>query len=272
MLLTLLFFNPFSNSFAHLSQVEFAYEAKVALNINKEIFKEKVAMFNNFSNIYHLRIENNNLEKNLGSENVTMKSRFHHTYRINSKKGGLKTSDLITDSPVLTSNASIVPEIYHGDGKFFQILEIYSIYTKPFFRNIGLAKQIFFGAIGHAINQHGYSNPILILHLNTKDPLMHVAFSFYLNMGFHTLTYVKSGPSDMKYSFSSKDRQKFFNFKEVEGRPVENKHLCMMAMNGIDNSVRGDFTEIGKRMIKRIDQWIFENTDKLETDSEESNE
>lgn len=216
MLNTLLFFKAYDNSFSHLSQGSFSYEAKVALT-REEHELDKVVFYNNFYNVFHLRSKNNEL----------------------------------------MSNVYINKNEYFGKDIKYDVFEIYSVYTSPKFRRQHLAKQILFRSVKKLMEVYNIENPILVLHLNTEDPMMHIVFSFYINIGFHTACYVDSSPEDMKYSMS--DTEKFFSFREVLEKPVTGKHLTLFAMNGFNYDVQENLIEIGSEMVKRIKAYIKEN-------------
>lgn len=224
----LLVFQAFQNSFSHIEQSKFSLEVKRVLS-KENIEIEKLTYFNNFSNIFYLRSKDKGVER-------------------------------------ITTNVSVQNFSYYGGGKIYDVLEIYSVYTTKDFRRMGLAKKILYRAIRKASEMFKLVCPILTLHLNVEDAMMHVAFSFYINIGFHTLCYVETGPSDMKFSMDEKD--KFFKWEDVLKRPVEGKHLALFAFNGFNNDVNGDFTDIGKQVVNRIQDWISKKND----DSNENKE
>lgn len=227
--LALLVFQAFQNSWTHIQQVQFSLEVKKTLS-KEELSLEKLTFFNNYTNIFHLRVEN--------------------------------------EEDRIVSNIQIQNNVYYGNRNMYDVLEIYSVYTTKDYRKRGMAKYIIYKSVEKMCEIYHLKCPILVLHLNPEDPMMHIVFSFYVNLGFHSATYVRTGPSDVKFSMDIK--LKFFPWHEVLQRPVTNKHLTLFAFNGFNNDVTGNFTQMGKKVVEKISEWIEVNKDMLEN-SESSN-
>lgn len=231
MSLILLVFRAFHNSWSHTSQVQFSHEAKMTLS-KEDISPEKLTFFNNYTNVFHLRLED---EKN----------------------------------NQIVSNIQIQKNVYYGGKQKYDVFEIYSVYTTKKYRKMGMAKQMIFKSIEKARQIYNVKQPVLVLHLNTEDAMMHVAFSFYINLGFHTASYVPEAPSDLKFCMD--DRTKFFSWDEVLSRPVTNRYLTLFAFNGFNNEVKGDFTEMGTKIRQKVLEWIDKNKEVSEEDYSSSN-
>lgn len=223
----LLVFHAFKNSFIHLDQSYYSFEVKEALS-HQKVVPEKVTYFNNFSTIFHFRTKEESSDR-------------------------------------LISNINLNRGVYYNKNEMFDVIEIYSVYTSKDYRKRGLARQMIYRSVYYMIKHHKLHCPVLALHLNTKDPMMHVSFSFYVNLGFHQACYVKWGPACMKYSMEEKN---FFSWKELLDRPVTAPHISLFAFNGFNNDVKGDFTEMGKKLVKKVKTWIDENPNQVEPDAD----
>lgn len=231
MLPTLICFWSNQNMIQHQLQNVFAQEVKKSFG-SDNLDLNKIAFFNGFLDIFHLRVEQE-------------------------------------DEKRFVSNISINKSKYYSPGFVYNVIEIYSLYTNPYYRKKKFARQIIYRSVNKIINTFKIINPILALHLNTEDEYMSIVYSFYLNLGFHTFCYVNMGPDDMKFSMD--DQENFFDWTDVLNRKVNGKHLAMFAFQGFNKKVKGNFVETGEKIRQNIIAYIKEQEKSSENNVFEKN-
>lgn len=234
MLFTLVELFSNSNSFSHMSQTYFDHnEVRTTFN-SPHNDVEKITHYNNFYNVFYYRGRD---PVNLKDSNNTAK---------NVKK---------QFSEYLFANIHIIHNVYYKDYVGYDVLELYSIYVSPKHRKMGFAKSLILDSIKRMIDHYELITPILALHLNPRDKMMNVSFSFYVNLGFHHVAFVNGGPEDLKYNLNNVD----IKWNEVHNKTPTGRYLAMFCFDGINNSVNGDFRNIGENIRSMLIKYAEDN-------------
>lgn len=247
MRLVLLKFYRQTNAFCHIMQAFFScYEVKKYFDESRADV-HKVTYFNNYYDIYHYRLSNGNCNssnsRSSGSDRSS-NSRSGSDRSSNSTSGN-STSDNSSKDEIV-GNIQFIKNTYYNNFTSLDVLELYSLYVPSTHRNKSIATRLIKASILDMMARHALKRPLIALHLNPKDPMMHIVFSFYVNLGFTRVAYVDEGPEDLKYG-----GKRVYGYGEVGGREAEGKFLAMMCCGGLKNG-RGDYREMGEEIRKRL--------------------
>ncbi|ELQ76993.1 hypothetical protein THOM_0020 [Trachipleistophora hominis] len=103
--------------------------------------------------------------------------------------------------------------------------------------------------------RYNLTRPIFALHLNPKDQMMNISFSFYVNLGFVNVAYVNDGPYDLQFDVEKISTK----WDEIQDRPASGRYLAMFCFDGLGTGVKGDFREVGENIRGKLLQFGEEN-------------
>ncbi|ELA47024.1 hypothetical protein VCUG_01469 [Vavraia culicis subsp. floridensis] len=244
-----------NNSFAHTSQTCFSFnEVKRYFN-NERLNLEKVTFYNNMYDIAYYRIkEEDGKDKNEKSESENNSNVHHESTRDSAQKSPKER---------LIANIQIIHNFYYKKYTKYDVLELYTIYVSPDYRNRGFAKSLIFESTSRLIKRYNLTKPIFALHLNPNDPMMHISFSFYVNLGFLDVAYVKEGPDELQFNMENIDTK----WDQIQNKPVTGHYLAMFCFNELGNGIKGDFRELGEKIRGMLLEFIKNNEPIKENDN-----